>query len=105
MELAVKTDSTKFKFVIPIALNGVNTPSTRHSVRAAGHIVAALAASAIGDDYNRRTVISVSSENSGLTPVITITPIGINAPSGEELELIVNRAIVEADLTGFTADV
>lgn len=105
MELAVKTDSTRFKFVIEIPKIEVNTPSTRHSVRAAGHIVAALAASLIGDDYDRRTVISVSSENSGLTPVLTITPIGIDAPSGEELELIVNRAIVEADLTGFTVDV
>jgi hypothetical protein len=96
----VKLEPTRERHVytvtLPITVEGdANTLSARLLTLAMGYIIAADIAEKIGDDYDRRVRIGVSSTNCGMDPVLTFRREGKNAPLRGELAEIVFSAIVD----------
>jgi hypothetical protein len=96
----VKLEPTRernvYSVTLPITVEGdPNTTEARFLTLAMGYILAADIASKIGDDYDRRVRIGVSSTNCGMDPVLTFRREGKNAPMRSELSEIVFAALVD----------
>lgn len=96
----VKLEPTREQHVYTVTLpistdEDANTVDARHLTLAMGHILAADIASKIGEDYDRRVRITVSSTNCGMDPVLSFRRVGKYAPTRFELSEIIFSALAD----------